>query len=92
MKILIKNGYVVSMARDIVKADLLIEDGRIAFIGNSDGIADKVIDATNKVVMPGLINAHTHVPMSIFRGYSDELSLHEWLREKMWPIEDKMPL
>lgn len=90
MKILIKNGYVVSMARDIVKADLLIEDGRIAFIGNSDGIADKIIDATNKVVMPGLINAHTHVPMSIFRGYSDELSLHEWLREKMWPIEDKM--
>ena len=90
MKILIKNGYVVSMARDIVKADVIIEDGRIAFIGNSDGIADKVIDATNKVVMPGLINAHTHVPMSIFRGYSDELTLHDWLREKMWPIEDKM--
>lgn len=90
MKILIKNGYVVSMVSDVVKADLLIEDGKIAFIGNTDIEADKVIDATDKIVMPGLINAHTHVPMSIFRGYSDELTLNDWLRKKMWPIEDKM--
>ena len=91
MKILIKNGYVVSMVSDVVKTDLLIEDGKIAFIGNTDVEADKVIDATDKIVMPGLINAHTHVPMSIFRGYSDELTLNDWLRKKMWPIEDKMP-
>lgn len=90
MKILIKNGYVVSMVSDVVKTDLLIEDGKIAFIGNADVEADKVIDATDKIVMPGLINAHTHVPMSIFRGYSDELTLNDWLRKKMWPIEDKM--
>ena len=90
MKILIKNGYVVSMVSDVVKTDLLIEDGKIAFIGNTDVEADKVIDATDKIVMPGLINAHTHVPMSIFRGYSDELTLNDWLRKKMWPIEDKM--
>ena len=90
MKILIKNGYVVSMVSEVVKTDLLIEDGKIAFIGNTDVEADKVIDATDKIVMPGLINAHTHVPMSIFRGYSDELTLNDWLRKKMWPIEDKM--
>lgn len=90
MKILIKNGYVVSMVSDVVKTDLLIEDGKIAFIGNTDVESDKVIDATDKIVMPGLINAHTHVPMSIFRGYSDELTLNDWLRKKMWPIEDKM--
>ncbi len=90
MKILIKNGYVVSMASDIIKTDLLIEDGRIAFIGNTDVAADKVIDATNKVVMPGLINAHSHVSMALFRGYSDELPLSDWLRKKIWPIEDKM--
>ena len=83
MKILIKNGYVVSMVKEIVKADLLIEDGRIAFIGNSDGIADQVIDATNKVVMPGLINAHTHVAMSLFRGYADEDELMNWLSKKI---------
>ena len=91
MKILIQNGYVVSMVSDVVKADVLIEDDRIKFIGNGNGMeADKIIDATNKIVMPGLINAHTHVPMSVFRGYSDELELYDWLRKKMWPIEDKM--
>lgn len=90
MKILIKNGYVVSMVSDIAKTDLMIEDGRITYIGNTDEEVDKVIDATDKIVMPGLINAHTHVPMSIFRGYSDELTLNDWLRKKMWPIEDKM--
>lgn len=90
MKILIKNGYVVSMVSDIVKTDLVIEDGRIVFIGNSDGNADKVIDATNKIVMPGLINAHTHVAMSLFRGYADELLLNDWLSKKIWPIEDKL--
>ncbi len=90
MKILIKNGYIVSMVSEIVKTDLVIEDGRITFIGNTDVMADKVIDATNKVVMPGLINAHTHVAMSLFRGYSDELTLHDWLRKKIWPVEDKM--
>ena len=90
MKILIKNGYVVSMVSKPQKADVVIEDGRIVFIGNSDGMADKIIDATNKIVMPGLINAHTHVAMSLFRGYADELVLSDWLSQKMWPIEDKM--
>lgn len=90
MKILIKNGYVVSMATDIKKADILIEDDRIKRIGYIDCEADKVIDATNKIVMPGLINAHTHVGMSLFRGYADEDELMNWLKNKIWPIEDKM--
>lgn len=89
MKILIKNGYVVSMVSDIKVADVLIEDDRIAKIGTINEEADKVIDATGKVVMPGLINAHTHMPMSLFRGYSDELELMPWLKE-MWKVEDKM--
>ncbi len=40
--------------------------------------------------MPGLINGHTHVGMSLFRGYNDELELMEWLKDSIWPIEDKM--
>jgi len=88
--ILIKNAYIVSMVSPISKADLLIEDGEIKEIGIIDREADKVINATGKVVMPGLINTHTHVAMSVFRGYSDELELMEWLSKKMWPIEDKM--
>ncbi len=90
MKILIKNGYVVSMVSDIKKCDVLIEDDRISRIGIIDCEADKVIDATNKIVMPGLINAHTHVGMALFRGYDDENELMNWLSKKIWPVEDRM--
>ena len=80
MRILIKNGYVVSMVSDIKKADILIEDDRIKKIGIINEEVDKVIDATNKAVMPGLINAHVHSAMSVFRGYNDELELMNWLK------------
>ncbi len=90
MRILIKNGYIVSMASEVRKGDILIEDDRIARIGTIDCEADKIIDATNKIVMPGLINAHTHVGMSLFRGYADEDELMTWLSERIWPVEDQM--
>lgn len=89
MRILIKNGYIVSMVSDIKKADILIEDDRIKKIGIINEEVDKVIDATNKAVMPGLINAHIHSAMSVFRGYNDELELMNWLKE-MWKVEDRM--
>lgn len=89
MRILIKNGYVVSMVSDVKRADILIEDGRIKKIGSINETADRIIDATDMAVMPGLINAHTHVGMSVFRGYQDELELMNWLSE-MWKVEDKM--
>ena len=90
MRILIKNGYIVSMVSEIKKGDILIEDDRIKRIGNIDCEADKVIDATNKIVMPGLINAHTHVGMSLFRGCADEKELMTWLQKDIWPVEDRM--
>lgn len=89
MRILIKNGYIVSMVSDIKKADILIEDDRIKKIGIINEEVDKVIDATNKAIMPGLINAHIHSAMSVFRGYNDELELMNWLKE-MWKVEDRM--
>lgn len=90
MRILIKNGYIVSMASEIKKGNILIEDDRIKKIGLIDCEADKIIDATDKIVMPGLINAHTHIAMSLFRGYADEDELMSWLSNKIWPVEDKM--
>ncbi len=87
--ILIKNAYILSMVSQISKADLLIEDDKIVEIGIIDKKADKVIDATGKVIMPGFINAHTHIAMSLFRGYSDDLELMDWLKN-VWKVEDNM--
>lgn len=87
--ILIKNAYIVSMVSPISKADLLIENDKIVEIGIIEKKADKVIDATGKVIMPGFINAHTHIAMSLFRGYSDDLELLDWLNN-VWKVEDNM--
>ena len=94
MIILIKNGTIISMdeSKDkIIQSDIVIQDNKIKEIcKNYKGSYDKVIDATNKIVMPGLINSHTHIGMSIFRSTNDSLNLDNWLKNKIWPIEDKM--
>ncbi len=48
------------------------------------------IDCRGKVIMPGLINTHCHVSMTILRGYADDMALMEWLNEHVWPFEGKM--
>ncbi len=48
-----------------------------------------IINGMNKLAMPGLVNTHTHVPMTIFRGYADDLPLYEWLYEYIFPIESE---
>lgn len=95
MKILIKNCTLISMESEREKVekniDILIEQDKISKIGyNLQEEADKIIDATNKIVMPGLINTHAHVPMSIFKENLDGYSLQEWLTQKIWPAEDKL--
>jgi 5-methylthioadenosine/S-adenosylhomocysteine deaminase len=77
----------------------LIKDGalaivgdKIAAVGTSDQIltehmADQVIDCHDCAIMPGLINAHTHVPMTLLRGMADDLRLDVWLMGYMMPVE-----
>ncbi|WP_461613658.1 amidohydrolase [Clostridium sp. Marseille-QA1073] len=94
MNILIKNATIVTMNDDnevIYKGDIAIEKNRIKYIGEVPRgfIAGKIIDGSNKVVMPGIINAHTHIGMSLIRSYADDLPLWEWLNERIWPIEKK---
>lgn len=93
-KILIKNGLVLTMATDEptpTLSSILIEGNRIVQIGDVSCSDDTlVIDASSKVVMPGLINCHNHAYLSLLRGYCDDLRLFEWLSEKMWPAEEKM--
>ncbi|EHP89632.1 amidohydrolase [Methanotorris formicicus] len=86
---LIKNAIVNGK-----KQDLLIENNIIKKIGNIDDAIDKeetkVIDGNNKIVIPGLINTHTHIPMTLFRGVADDLPLMDWLNNYIWPMEAKL--
>lgn len=76
--------------RVLEATSLLIEDGRIAAIGDPTASADEVIDARGGIVAPGLVNAHTHAAMTLLRGAADDLPLEPWLRERIWPAEAKL--
>lgn len=91
----IKNGLVITMDESrknkIEKLDVVISDDKIISLEeNYFGNYDVLIDACGKVVMPGLINCHTHLGMSIFRATNDNLCLSDWLNKKIWPIENKL--
>lgn len=95
MSILIKNCNLISMSENREKIehgiDILIEDNKIKQIGKNIEIpTEELIDATNKIIMPGLINTHAHISMSIFRETLDGYTLQEWLNQKIWPMEDKL--
>lgn len=72
-------------------ADVGVRDGRIALVGTSGGDKyDRVIEAGNYALLPGLVNTHGHAAMTLLRSVSDDLPLKEWLEEKIWPLEAKL--
>lgn len=75
--------------RELV-GDVLVRDGAIVKIGDVQERAEETIDARGKILLPGLVNAHTHLAMTLLRGWGDDLALEEWLRTRIWPIEDRM--
>lgn len=87
--ILIKNGTLVTMdAQDsIVRGDLLIREGRVAGVAEAGQTADIVIDAAGCAVLPGFVQTHIHLCQTIFRGSADDLSLLDWLKKRVWPME-----
>jgi 5-methylthioadenosine/S-adenosylhomocysteine deaminase len=89
MSILIKNGTIVTMNenRDIISGSILLEGNKIKAIGDVQEPADRIIDATGKVVIPGLIQTHVHLCQTLFRGQGDDLELLDWLKLKVWPLE-----
>lgn len=94
---IIHGGTVVTMdgsGRVIENGAVAVRRDRIVAVGTAAEIAakynaSKTINATGKVVMPGLINTHTHVPMVLFRGIADDLMLPEWLQKYIFPAEAK---
>ena len=91
MNILIKNALILSPNTDFKDnlMSLLIEDDTISEISEEidETKADKIIDAEGKILLPGLVNTHTHLSMTLFRGVADDLSLDTWLNDHIWPLE-----
>jgi len=94
--LIIKGGLVLTMVEGeepISGASIDIADGKIVNIRKKDEPDTvvpghtKVMDAMSGIVMPGLINGHTHLAMTLFRGFADDMSLKEWLFEKIFPAE-----
>jgi 5-methylthioadenosine/S-adenosylhomocysteine deaminase len=93
--LIILNGMVCTMntSRETkVSTSIVIDNGKIIAIDDSEKIAllyhsHNTIDAKNCIVMPGLINTHTHSALTFLRGISDDLNLMEWLKKYIWPIE-----
>jgi 5-methylthioadenosine/S-adenosylhomocysteine deaminase len=93
-KMILKNcKYIITQDKDrliLENQDIEIINGKITKISKNINSKDTdVHDFSNKVVMPGMINTHAHLPMTLFRGYSDDLGLHDWLK-KMLAMEAKL--
>jgi 5-methylthioadenosine/S-adenosylhomocysteine deaminase len=97
--ILISNGSILTMAGDdtelITDGYLSIKAGKIEALGRMDEMPAVVrdrhfehrLDARDRLIMPGLINGHTHGAMTLFRGLADDLPLHRWLHDHIFPAE-----
>ena len=90
MSILVRNAWLVTQneKREIIKGDIYLEDGLIADMGKVNVEADHIIDGKNKIVIPGLINTHTHVAMTDMRGIADDVDLEDFL-SIVWKEEAK---
>jgi 5-methylthioadenosine/S-adenosylhomocysteine deaminase len=85
---------------NIIRADgtllkdmtVAVKDGCFAYIGKDKpkGEWGEVIDGKDNFLIPGLINSHTHVPMTLMRGYGDDMPLDRWLFDRIFPFEDKL--
>jgi 5-methylthioadenosine/S-adenosylhomocysteine deaminase len=97
VSLIVSGGTVVTMDRAgrVLSPGALAIDGRdIVGIDTPDAIgarfsARDTVDATGQVVLPGLINTHTHAPMVLYRGLADDLALKEWLEKYIFPAEAK---
>jgi len=94
-EMLILGGTVLTMEPDcepIEGGAVAISDGRIAALGPAEELLDlaptgEVVDASGCLVLPGLVNTHSHLAMSLMRGLADDIPLRQWLEERVWPAE-----
>jgi len=92
-ELLVTGGQVLRPDLTVERADVLVsqDSGDIVAVdepGTLDG--DDELDAANGLVIPGLVNAHTHVAMTLLRGLADDKPLDAWLQEDVWPVEAEL--
>ena len=77
----------------VKKQDLYVRDGKLSFLPPlpNENHEYEEFDARNMLVMPGLVNMHTHAYMTIMRNYADDVGFSEWLFQRVMPVEDSMP-
>lgn len=88
--VLIRGGTVVTMdaAETVVTGDVLVRGGRVEAVGDlSSAKADVELDARGCAVLPGFVQTHVHLCQTLFRGAADDLSLLDWLKRRVWPME-----
>ncbi len=93
-ELMIRNGYILTMDgkdRRFPDGVVAIDSGEITAVGPASEIptdpAARIIDARGGIILPGLINAHTHAAMTLFRGIADDLPLMTWLNDHIFPAE-----
>jgi 5-methylthioadenosine/S-adenosylhomocysteine deaminase len=90
----VAGGRVLRPDASVERADVLVDQdaGDIVEVDAPDAVggADDELDAEGCLVMPGLVNAHTHAAMTLLRGYADDKPLDRWLREDVWPVEAEL--
>ncbi|WP_026690351.1 amidohydrolase family protein [Alteribacter aurantiacus] len=96
MKTAYINGriFTINGEHDCYENGMFVVDGReFSYIGDQnpeeESRADKVVDLKGKWVMPGLVNTHSHIVMTILRGIGDDMLLKPWLERKIWPLEQQ---
>ena len=90
MSLLIRSGTIVTMndAFEVLEGDVSISGGRIAAIHPTITTPhDRIVDANGGYVLPGFVQTHVHLCQTLFRGYADDLTLMDWLRLRVWPME-----
>ncbi|MHC1694437.1 MAG: amidohydrolase family protein [Eubacteriales bacterium] len=92
MKVLFKNAAVYLGAGNVLEHSCLeTADGKIAYIGGQrEGQYDRIIDGNGRLLIPALYNTHTHLPMTILKGYAEDMPLMDWLHKRIFPAEDKL--
>lgn len=87
-----KNVAVYRDGKAEEEQNILIEDNRIlSFPKQTENLAfDQLIDGEGMLALPGLVNAHTHIAMTLFRSYADDLALMDWLQNMIWPAEEHL--